>query len=210
MDLTAWITDVIETLGWVGVGFLVALESVFPPIPSEAVLPLAGYVAGRGGPSFVGMVVAATVGSVIGSWVLYGVAATLGQHRIHGFVRRYGRYFGVDEQELARAEAWFDRRGSTAVLVGRCVPLIRSIVSLPAGVRRMPAVRFTVLTAIGSGVWNVTLIGAGVAFGEHWERVSDAVGVFQVVVVAVLAVGLAYYAKRVVMRRLDERRSSRG
>ena len=210
MDLTAWISDVIETLGWVGVGFLVALESVFPPIPSEAVLPLAGYVAGRGGPSFAGMVIAATAGSVVGSWALYSVAATLGQHRIHGFVRRYGRYFGVDEQELERAEAWFDRRGSTAVLVGRCVPLIRSIVSLPAGVRRMPPVRFTVLTAIGSGIWNVALIGAGFAFGEHWQRVSDAVGIFQVVVVALLAVVLAFYAKRVVMRRLDERRSSGG
>lgn len=208
MDLTAWITDVVETLGWVGVGALVALESVFPPIPSEAVLPLAGYVSARGGPSLAGMMIAATIGSVVGSWVLYGIAASVGQARLHGFVARYGRFFGVDEQELGRAEAWFDRRGSTAVLVGRCVPLIRSLVSLPAGVRRMPPVRFTILTAIGSAVWNVALIGAGAAFGEHWERVSDAVGLLQVGVVAVIAIGLGFYAKRLVMRSLDARRST--
>lgn len=203
MDLSAWITDVVERLGWVGVGALVALESVFPPIPSEAVLPLAGYVAVRGGPSLAGMVVAATIGSVVGSWLLYGIAASVGRARIHGFVIRFGRYLGVDEQELERAEAWFDRRGSTAVLVGRCVPLIRSLVSLPAGVRRMPPVRFTVLTAIGSAVWNVALIGAGAAFGEHWERVSDAVGLLQVAVVAMLAIALGFYAKRLVLRRPD-------
>ena len=208
MDLTAWITDVVETLGWVGVGALVALESLFPPIPSEAVLPLAGYVSARGGPSLPGMVIAATIGSVVGSWLLYGIAASVGRTRVHGFVVRYGRYFGVDEQELERAEAWFDRRGSTAVLVGRCVPLIRSLVSLPAGVRRMPPVRFTVLTAIGSAIWNVALIGAGAAFGEHWERVSDAVGLLQVAVVAVLAIALGFYAKHLVMKRLDARRSA--
>lgn len=208
MDLTAWITDVVETLGWVGVAALVALESVFPPIPSEAVLPLAGYVAGRGGPSFLGLVLAATVGSVAGSWMLYGIAASVGHVRIHRFVIRYGKFFGVDEQELERAEAWFDRRGSVAVLVGRCVPLIRSLVSLPAGVRRMPAVRFTVLTAIGSAVWNFSLIGAGVLLGEHWERVSEAVGVFQLVVIACILVAVALYARRLIMQHLDRRRAS--
>lgn len=209
MDLNQWITDIVETLGWLGVAFLVALENLFPPIPSEVVLPLAGYVAGRGGPSFLGLVAAATLGSVVGSWALYGIAASVGEARLHRFVLRYGRFFGVDEDEMARAQAWFDRRGSVAVLVGRCVPLIRSLVSLPAGLRRMPLLRFTVLTAIGSTVWNFALIGAGVLLGEHWERVSDAVGIFQLVVLAVIVVLLGLYAKRQVMRRLDARRDAR-
>lgn len=193
MDLTAWITDVIETLGWWGVAALVALESLFPPIPSELVLPLAGFVSGRSGTSFLGLVAAATVGSVLGSWALYGIAAAFGPTRLRAFVARYGRFLAVSERDLDRAEEWFDRHGAVAVLVGRCVPLIRSLVSLPAGVRQMPAVRFTVLTAVGSAIWNVALIGAGLTLGENWHRVGDAVGMLQigVVVVLIAAIGAA-------------------
>lgn len=201
MDLTEWITDVIDALGAWGVAGLVALESLFPPIPSEAILPLAGFVSGSGGPSFVLLVVAATAGSVAGSWALYGIAAAVGVHRLHRFVERFGRYFGVSGREMARAEEWFERRCDVAVLVGRCVPLIRSLVSLPAGLHRMAPVRFTVLTALGSAVWNVSLLGAGRLLGENWHRVGDAVGVLQMIVVAVVLVVIGMAVKRRVMSR---------
>ena len=186
-----FITELVERLGYFGVAFLVAFENVFPPIPSEVVLPLAGFVAGRGDASLVGMIVAATVGSIVGAWVLYGISAAIGPTRLHRFVARYGRWLGIGERDLRRAEEWFDRRSDIAVLIGRClVPLIRSIVSVPAGFRRMPFGRFTVLSAIGSLAWNAALIGAGAVLGERWEKVGDIVGLLQAAVL-IAGVGLA-------------------
>ncbi len=195
-DLTEWVTDIIEALGYVGVALLVALESVFPPIPSEVVLPLAGFVAGRGDASVIGMVGAATLGSVAGSWVLYGISAAIGPDRLHAFVERYGRWFGVKVADLKRAEDWFDRRSDMAVLIGRCVPLVRSLVSVPAGFRRMPLLRFTLLTALGSALWNLALIGAGALLGEQWHVVGDYVGVLQWVVIAGIVGAVGHWAWR--------------
>ena len=194
-DLSQWVSDVIEAIGYAGVAFLVALESVFPPIPSEVVLPFAGFWAGdKGAPEVVLMILAATVGSVVGAWILYGVAAWIGPDRLRGFVVKRGRWFGVKERDLDRSEAWFDKRANAAVLLGRCVPLVRSIVSIPAGFRRMPIVRFTVYTAIGSLVWNTALVGAGAILGSRWEEVGNVVALFQwVVILAVIAL-VAWFA----------------
>lgn len=190
--MTGWVTDVIDALGYAGVAFLVALENVFPPIPSEVVLPLAGFVAGRGDASLPGMIAAATLGSIVGALILYAVAAAIGPERLREFVIRYGKWFTIREADLVRAEEWFDRRSDAAVLVGRCVPLVRSIVSVPAGFRRMPIVRFIILTALGSLVWNTALIGAGAALGDNWDKVGDWVGLFQIVVVITI-VGLVLW-----------------
>ena len=190
-DLATWVQDVIERLGAVGVALLVVLENVFPPIPSEIVLPFAGFVAQRGDGSVLVMIVAATIGAVVGALVLYGVAALIGPARLTAFISRFGRWFGVKPADLARAEAWFDRHAVAAVLLGRCVPLIRSVVSVPAGFRRMRLAPFVVLTAIGSAVWNTALIGAGAILGDQWERVEPYVAVLQWIVIAsiVLLVG---------------------
>jgi membrane protein DedA with SNARE-associated domain len=190
-DLATWVQDVIDRLGAVGVALLVVLENVFPPIPSEIVLPFAGFVAQRGDGSVLVMIVAATIGAVVGALVLYGVAALIGPARLTAFISRFGRWFGVKPADLARAEAWFDRHAVAAVLLGRCVPLIRSVVSVPAGFRRMRLAPFVVLTAIGSAVWNTALIGAGAILGDQWERVEPYVAVLQWIVIAsiVLLVG---------------------
>ncbi len=174
-SIETWVTDVIDALGYLGVAVLVALESVFPPIPSEVVLPLAGFVAGQGNASLVGMIVAATAGSLVGAWILYGLAAWIGHDRLHGFIERHGRWFGVKPSDIAKAEAWFDRRSSYAVFLGRCVPVVRSLVSIPAGFRRMPLLRFSVLTAAGSAIWNIALISAGALLGDRWEEVGGIV-----------------------------------
>lgn len=192
-DLSDWVSDVIEAIGYAGVAFLVALESVFPPIPSEVVLPFAGFYAGKGEASVVGMVLAATVGSVVGAWILYGLAAWIGPDRLRRFVVSKGRWFGVKEHDLDRAEAWFDKRANAAVLLGRCVPLVRSIVSIPAGFRRMPLLRFTVYTAIGSILWNTALIGAGAILGQRWEEVGDVVGLFQWVVIVAIGAAVGWF-----------------
>lgn len=200
-SLTQWVTDVIDALGYPGVAFLVALENVFPPIPSEVVLPLSGFVAGRGDASLLIMIVAATIGSVVGALILYGLAAWIGPTNLHRFVGRWGRWFQVKPDDLGRAEAWFDRRANTAVLVGRCVPLIRSIVSIPAGFRRMPLVPFVVNTTIGSLVWNTALIGAGALLGDRWESVGDYIGILQWVVIVVIVGLVAWF----LWRRLGSR-----
>jgi membrane protein DedA with SNARE-associated domain len=208
-SITDWVTTVINALGYGGVACLVALESVFPPIPSEVVLPLAGFVAGRGDASLVGMIVAATLGSVVGAWILYGIAAWIGQDRLRGMILKYGGWLGVKDRDITRAEEWFDRRSDVAVAVGRCVPLIRSLVSIPAGFRRMPLVRFTLLTAAGSLVWNAALIGAGAALGDNWEQVGKVIERFQLVVIVLVVAAVGWFLfHRLVKPRLLSRADS--
>jgi membrane protein DedA with SNARE-associated domain len=201
-DLGSWVQDVIESLGYLGVALLVVIENVFPPIPSEIVLPFAGFVAQRGDASVTVMILAATIGSVVGAWVLYGISAIIGPVRLRRFIVRFGRWFGVKEADLDRAERWFDDRAVAAVLIGRCVPLIRSIVSIPAGFRRMNPMTFTVYTAIGSLVWNLALIGAGAILGDQWDVVEGYVGILQWVVVAIILAALGRFALVLVRRRI--------
>src|SRR5688572_19312062 len=131
-DLADWVTDVIDALGYLGVALLVALENLFPPIPSEIVLPFAGFVASDGDANLIGMIVAATIGSLVGALILYGIAASIGPDRLERFLVRYGKWFRLTPSDIAKSEAWFDRRSGTAVLVCRCIPLVRSLISIPA------------------------------------------------------------------------------
>lgn len=189
--LTEWATAVVETLGYLGVAMLVALENVFPPIPSEVVLGLAGYTASRGDAWVVGMIIAATAGSVVGAWVLYGISAAIGPVRLRAILVRHGAWIGFGEADLARAEAWFDRRSRSAVLVCRCVPLIRSLISIPAGFRRMPLGAFTLFTLIGSLVWNTVLVTSGYLLADQWEHVLEFTEPFQTLVVIVIGLLVA-------------------
>jgi membrane protein DedA with SNARE-associated domain len=199
-NLTDWATDVVERLGYLGVAMLVALENVFPPIPSEVVLGLAGYTASRGDASVIGMIIAATIGSVVGALILYGLSAAIGPVRLRAIIIRHGTWIGFGETDLDRAEEWFDRRSRSAVLLCRCVPLIRSLISIPAGFRRMPIVMFTVCTLIGSLMWNTILITAGYALADQWERILDYTEPFQTVVVVAIVVVIAAFIVRAVVR----------
>ena len=212
-DLANWVQDIINQFGYFGVALLVVIENIFPPIPSEIVLPFAGFVAQQGSAgvaqsdtSVIGMMIAATIGSVVGALILYVISSAIGPERLRAFVQRFGRWFGVKQTDLLRAEAWFDRRSFVAVLVGRCVPLIRSIVSIPAGFRRMKLTSFILLTAVGSAVWNIALIGAGALLGDQWERVGEYVGVFQWLVIGAILVLLV----RFVYSKLQNRRRQNG
>lgn len=200
-SLATWVQDVIEQLGYLGVALLVVLENVFPPIPSEIVLPFAGFVAQQGSESVVLMILAATVGSVIGALIMYWIAAIIGDERLHAFTRRFGKWMQIREADLTRAEEWFDRHAMSAVLVGRCVPLIRSVVSIPAGFRRMKLIPYIAYTFLGSLVWNIALVGAGAVLGENWERVEPVVATFQWIVIVVILAGIARLAYVVVQRR---------
>lgn len=187
-NLTEWATDIVERLGYVGVAMLVALENVFPPIPSEVVLGLAGYTAARGDAWVIGMIIAATIGSVVGAIVLYGLSAAIGPVRLRAIIIRYGTWIGFGEADLDRAEDWFDRRSRSAVLLCRCIPLIRSMISIPAGFRRMPLATFVIFTLVGSLVWNTALVTAGYALADRWERILDYTEPLQTLVIALIGV----------------------
>jgi membrane protein DedA with SNARE-associated domain len=182
-----WVAGVIGSFGYLGVAFLMLAENLFPPIPSEAILPLTGFLVGRGDLAFLPALVVATSGSLLGAFALYA----LGRWGGRGLILRHGKLLRVTEAELDRADEWFDRYGDWVVLFGRMVPFVRSIVSIPAGLSEMPMLRFAILTAVGSGAWNALLIGAGWMLGESWARVSAAVSSVSNVVLVVVAVGAA-------------------
>ena len=179
--------DVLAALGSFGLLFLMLAENLFPPIPSEAILPLAGFLVGRGELGGVQAVAAATAGSVLGALILYA----LGRWGGRAVVLRYGRVLRVTEHDLDRAEGWFDKYGDAVVFFARMVPLARSVVSIPAGMLEMPVWRFTLLTTLGSTLWNTLLVGAGWFLGANWERVSAIVGSISNAVLIVALVAIA-------------------
>lgn len=191
-------TDVMEALGEVGVGVLVLVENLFPPIPSELVLPLAGYLASRGRMDLGLVVLAATVGSVLGALVLYEAGARFGRVRLRRLITRMPL---MELEDLERAEVWFARYGELSVLVGRCLPVVRSLISVPAGVAEMPRWRFTVLTTLGSGVWNVAFVLGGWALGERFTELERYSGWLNAVVYAALGVLLLLGVRRALRRR---------
>lgn len=187
--------DTIQALGYIGLALILLIENLFPPIPSELVLPLAGFLVSTGELSFWGAVAAATFGAVVGAWILYG----LGRWGGRPVILRYGHILRVSESDLERADGWFERYGDWVVLVARIIPVARSIVSIPAGTTHMPLLRFTILTLIGTGVWNIILIYAGTILGENWQTVSDWASRYSdaILILAIVA-ALAYAAFRFV------------
>jgi membrane protein DedA with SNARE-associated domain len=196
--LTDWAVSLMESLGAPGAGVAVALENLFPPIPSEVILPLAGFTAAQGRLGLLEAILWTTAGSVVGALLLYWLGAALGAERLRAVAARLPL---VRVEDVGTAEAWFARYGTTAVLVGRVVPIVRSLVSIPAGVERMPLGSFLVLTAVGSGIWNTTLVLLGYGLGERWPEIEAAIGTYQKGVVAVVAVLAVVYLVHVLLRR---------
>lgn len=188
--LAGWAVEVITAWGPLGVGVLVAAENLFPPIPSEIILPVAGYVAGAGRMSVWVAWLAATFGSVLGAVVLYWVGALAGQQRLRSFADRVPLLRASD---IDKGAQWFSRYGPMAVLTGRCVPVVRSVVSIPAGVARMPMRVFLPYTAIGSGVPNAALVGAGYQLGEHWQQVEKYAGPLNTIILVAIGAWLLFW-----------------
>lgn len=187
---TGFAADVIAEMGEPGVAVLAFVETVFPPIPSEIVLALAGYLAERGELNLVLVTVAATAGTTGGAVLLYFLGAWLGEARAKRLMARLPL---VDMADLNKASDWFQRHGQPVVFFGRFIPIVRSMVSIPAGAQGMPLLRFTALTAAGSGIWNVLLIGAGYGLGTQFERVEDYTRYLDIAVVVGGIAFLAWY-----------------
>lgn len=193
-----WAIGLMETLGAPGAGVAIALENLFPPLPSEVILPLAGFTAAQGSLVLWQVLVWTTAGSVVGAIVLYALGAWLGRDRLRAIVDRMPL---VSLSDVDKAEDWFTRHGQKAVLFGRLIPIVRSLISVPAGVERMPMGRFLVFTTLGSALWNTLLVGAGYQLGEQWHLVEDGVGVFQKVVVVVVVGLLVWWLVRTLRSR---------
>lgn len=186
-----WATNLIESVGLAGIAMLIALESIFPPIPSELVLLLSGFNVSEGNFNVVETVAFATVGSVVGAWVLYAVGRLIDESRLESLVAGVGKWLGIKRKDVDTGFRWFERHGTAVIFFGRLVPIVRSVVSIPAGAERMSMVRFTLWTALGSTIWNTVWISIGWGLGDRWQDAEKWGNWFQYAVAAVIVVGVA-------------------
>jgi membrane protein DedA with SNARE-associated domain len=193
-----WIIHTIESTGHFGIVFLMFLENVFPPIPSELIMPLAGFMVAKGEQPFWAVVLSGTMGSVLGALPLYYAGYFIGERRLEKLVDNHGRWLTISREDLASAQKWFDKRGRPAVLLCRLVPGIRSLISIPAGIKKMPLISFLCYTAVGAGFWTCILTYAGYLLGEKFEQVEK---YLNPVSYCVLFAILFIYAKRVRSKR---------
>ena len=190
-----WITGVMAAGGYLAVAGLMLLENVFPPIPSEVVMPLAGFLAATGELTFLGVLIAGTLGSVAGATFWYWIGLKLGEDRLRHFTERHGRWLTISPEEVDRASDWFRRHGAWAILIGRILPGLRTLISVPAGVARMPLLPFLIYTTLGSVVWIAGLTVLGYVLEAQYERVAGWLDPISWVVVGAL---VAVYVWRLV------------
>ncbi|MFD2629050.1 DedA family protein [Oceanobacillus kapialis] len=183
-----WVTEIMEQFGYLGILFMMALENLFPPIPSEIVLPFGGFLTTYTSITVWGVVLAATVGSLIGAVVLYWIGTLLDVEQLEKLTKRWGRILRIKVADIHKADAWFDKYGYWAVLVGRMVPVVRSLISIPAGMSNMKFGRFMLFTVIGTLIWNSILITIGVILGESWNEITQYMSVYSSIVYVILAV----------------------
>lgn len=199
--IAEWSVRVMEQLGGPGAALLIALENLFPPLPSEIILPLAGFTASQGDLNLAGAVLWTTAGSLAGAIILFKLGVWLGRERIRHYAHKLPL---IKLKDIDKAEHWFTKHENQAVFFGRMIPVVRSLISIPAGIEKMPMKLFIIYTAVGSAIWNTTLITAGYVLGEKWHLVETYVGILQYLVIAAVLLLVA----RFVVSRLQRRRSN--
>ncbi|MEF2964296.1 DedA family protein [Paenibacillus sp. M1] len=182
-----WITSIMEQFGYAGILLLIALENVFPPIPSEVILTFGGFMTTYSSLTVTGVVIAATVGSILGAIVLYGIGYLINVDRLENWIDRYGRFLRLKKEDIRKADAWFDKYGYWTVLFCRMIPLIRSLISIPAGMSKMKFGVFLLFTTIGTLIWNVVLVSVGAAVGGSWEKIVEFMDVYSNIAYALIA-----------------------
>lgn len=195
--MASWAVNLVASLGYTGIVFLMFLENVFPPIPSELIMPLAGYVAASGKLTLVGVTIAGMVGSVLGALPLYYAGRRLGMKRVCRFADRHGHWITLSTEDVSRAKGWLDRHGAVAVFFCRLIPGVRSLVSIPAGIARMNLALFLACTALGTGIWAGLLAWLGYFLGSRFSVVAE---VLDPVAAGVFALIALVYVWRVIVR----------
>jgi len=201
-----WVQSLISTVGYPGLALVMFLENVFPPIPSEVILPLAGWLTLVGRFSMFWVTVVGMVGSVAGALVFYGLGRIFGEKRLRDLVDRYGRWVLLSAEDIDRSETWFKRYGEYVIFFGRMVPIIRSVISIPAGLAAMPLLRFCFYTGLGTALWSFTLAYAGRLLGANWPLVEGWINRYQDVVMVLLVVAVVGFVGYRLWRKLAERR----
>lgn len=201
--MASWVMRMIHSAGSPAIALLMFLENVFPPIPSELIMPLAGYMVTQKQLSMVAVIVAGTLGSVLGALPLYYLGRKVGAKRMKELAERHGRWVTVSPEEIERAKGWFDRHGGMAVLLCRLVPGIRSLISIPAGIEKMNLAAFLAYTTVGSAVWTALLAWLGYALGSNFEKVGEYLDPVSWVVLGGL---VAMYVWRVIRHKGEQRR----
>ncbi|MEB8125896.1 DedA family protein [Staphylococcus succinus] len=186
--MEVWITQFMEKFGYWGIAFLIFLENVFPPIPSEIILTFGGFMTTKSDLGFVGVTITSTIGSVLGAIVLYGIGAWIGERNLYRFINRYGKILRVKTKDLDKTIGWFEKYGYWTIFFCRFVPLLRSLISIPAGLTRMNLPLFIVFTTIGTLIWNVVLIYLGQAVGGNWHTIVNYMDVYSRIIYIVLAI----------------------
>ena len=190
--MSDWIVRLIEQSGYLGIAFLMFLETVFPPIPSEVIMSVAGVAAGQGKLDYWLVVAAGTAGAMLGNIFWYLAARALGIQRLEPFIRRWGRWITMSWAEVKRAERWFGEYGTFFVFLGRLLPTVRSLVSVPAGLLRMRFTSFVLASTIGTAGWTALLAGAGYKLGENYTEVDEILGPASTAILVILAAGYVY------------------
>ncbi|MDX1689170.1 MAG: DedA family protein [Candidatus Promineifilaceae bacterium] len=201
--MTGWITDLVTDLGYVGLALLTFIENVFPPIPSEIIMPLGGFLVAEGELSLLGVVLAGTLGSVAGSLVFYFLGWQFRRDRLREWVGRHGRWLLLTVDDVEKAYGWFDRHGRAAVFLGRLIPGVRSLISLPAGSSAMRLGPFLLYTALGTAIWSAALAYGGMLLGDQYERLSRLLQQATYVVIALLLLVIARWIVQRVRRRQE-------
>lgn len=191
--MESWITSFMEQYGYLGVFLMIALENVFPPIPSEIILPFGGFMTTYTSMTVPGVIIASTAGSVVGAVILYGIGLLLDVERLEKIIDRFGHILRVTKEDIRKADAWFDRYGIWTVLFCRMVPLIRSLISIPAGMSNMKFVLFLIFTFIGTLIWNIILVSVGAALGDNWHAITNFMDVYSNIAYAIIAVGIVAF-----------------
>ncbi|RAV01962.1 DedA family protein [Paenibacillus sp. YN15] len=204
-----WIYSIMDSFGYAGIFLLIAVENLFPPIPSEVILTLGGFMTTTTSMTVLGAIIAATAGSVAGALCLYGVGRILSAERLGEIVTRYGKVLRLKPEDIKKAEAWFARHGTWTVLLGRLVPLIRSLISIPAGSAKMNLVSFLLLTTLGSLIWNTALVYVGSILGNSWDSVLAYMDMYSNVVYAMLALGMLVFAAVFYRYRIAKKKVTR-
>lgn len=198
------ILEILNDYGYIGIFFLIMVENLFPPIPSEVILTFSGFVTTHSDLSVIGVITSATLGSAVGAVILYMLGKFFSAEKIESFVSRWQRYLRISPEDVQRAAAWFRKNEKWTVFYCRFVPLIRSLISLPAGMARMNFAVFLLLTTIGSLIWNAVLIVIGAYVGESWTSIVEFMDVYSNIAytgLAVLFVGFLYWYFRIYRRK---------
>lgn len=183
-----WITEIMSQYGYLGVFLLIMLENIFPPIPSEVILTFGGFMTTYSDMTRMGVILASTAGSVVGAVILYGIGLLLDVDRLEKIVDRWGHILRLTKKDVHRADAWFDKYGIWTVFFCRLVPLIRSLISIPAGMSNMKFWLFLLLTTLGTLLWNTILVSVGAAVGDNWESIVGYMDVYSNITYAILAI----------------------